>query len=177
MIGIMPRPFETLFETAPRRTMSAGEILFYNGDPCVQVFLVDTGRVTLHRHSPSGARLNLHSAEAGQVIAEASVYSTTYHCDGVADLDARIAALPKADFLARLDADPALARAWAANLAHMLQQARSRSEIRGLRTVSERLDAWLSGGGQMPPHGEGQRLAETLGVSREALYREMARRR
>jgi len=50
------------------------------------------------------------------------------------------------------------------------------SEIRALRTVSERLDAWLAGGRMLPPKGEWQDLAQILGVTREALYRELAQR-
>ena len=62
-------------------------------------------------------------------------------------------------------------------LAHAVQEARMKSEIRTLRTVAERLDAWLSAkDGGLPPKGQWQELASELGVSREALYRELARR-
>jgi hypothetical protein len=52
-----------------------------------------------------------------------------------------------------------------------------RSEIRTLRTVAERLDAWLGVIGTLPERGSWTALAAELGVSREALYREMRRRR
>ncbi|MGP6087193.1 Crp/Fnr family transcriptional regulator [Antarctobacter jejuensis] len=173
----MSGPFDPVFKDARQRGLATGETLFRGGDACTAMFLVRSGQVGLVRHSLSGAQLNLHSAGPGEIIAEASAYSETYHCDGVAEADSRLSVLPKPLFLSRLDADPALARAWATRLAQGLQQARLRTEIRGLRRVSDRLDAWLSAGGHVPAHGELQRLAEILGVSREALYREMARRR
>jgi hypothetical protein len=43
--------------------------------------------------------------------------------------------------------------------------------------VAERLDAWLGAEGGLPDRGRWQELAEELGVTREALYRELARRR
>lgn len=51
------------------------------------------------------------------------------------------------------------------------------STIRTLRIVAERLDAWFGEGHALPSKGEWQTLAFELGVSREALYRELARRR
>jgi CRP-like cAMP-binding protein len=52
-----------------------------------------------------------------------------------------------------------------------------RAEIRTLRTVAERLDAWLGEGNVLPDKGRHQDVAAELGVSREAFYRELARRR
>lgn len=74
--------------------------------------------------------------------------------------------------------EPALARAWCAMLAHELQATRARAALLGLRGVAERLDAWLvlTNGG-LPPKGERRGLADELGVTPEALYRELAKRR
>ena len=85
--------------------------------------------------------------------------------------------VPVVDFRARLTADPALAERWAAHLALAVQTARLCAEIRTLRTVAERLDAWLGEGRSLPAKGAWQDLAAELGVSREALYRELSRRR
>lgn len=63
------------------------------------------------------------------------------------------------------------------NLARTVQAARVRAEIRSLPKVAERLDAWLDEGHVLPTKGRWQDLAAELGVSREALYRELAQRR
>lgn len=70
-----------------------------------------------------------------------------------------------------------LADAWSAHLARSVQVARMRAEIRNLRTVAERVDAWQGEGRALPEKGRWQDLAAELGVTREALYRELARRR
>jgi len=111
------------------------------------------------------------------VLAEASAYSRSYHCDAIVTEDTSLQSVPVDRFRAALVAEPHLAEAWAAGLARELQRARTNAEIRNMRTVSERLDAWESGGRVMPPKGQWQALAEEIGVSREALYRELAKRR
>ncbi|WP_291828294.1 hypothetical protein [Bosea sp. (in: a-proteobacteria)] len=64
------------------------------------------------------------------------------------------------------------------HLAREVQTARLRAELLALRTVAERLDAWLDlDGGGIPPRGERLRLAAEFGVSPGALYREINRRR
>ena len=53
---------------------------------------------------------------------------------------------------------------------------RLRSEILGMKTVAERLDSWLAFN-PLPPKGQWAATADNIGVSPEALYRELARRR
>lgn len=157
--------------------MQKDEPLFLTGEPVRFMFLVTCGQVDLVRHTHEGARVLLVRAGVGQVLAEASGYSELYHCDGTAAESSKVRAIPVATFHAHLDSDPALARQWAERLAHGLQHARMTAAIRTLRTVGERLDAWLAEEKPLPPKGEWQTLAQSLGVTREALYREMAQRR
>jgi hypothetical protein len=46
-----------------------------------------------------------------------------------------------------------------------------------VRVLAPRLDTWLDWRGALPPKGDWLRLAAELGVSPEALYREIAKRR
>jgi CRP-like cAMP-binding protein len=139
--------------------------------------MVRSGRVHLQRHTTHGARMVLQNVGPGAVIAEASAYSDRYHCDAVATEESVVAVLPKARFLTALEDDPALAASWSAMLARSVQAARFRSEIRSLPKVADRLDAWLGEGNCLPESGRWQEVAGELGVTREALYRELSRRR
>jgi CRP-like cAMP-binding protein len=177
MIEIMPDPLDQFFADVGTRTLSAGEFLFHAGDPVQQVGLLRAGQVMLVRHGADGSRMILQRAEPGDLLAEASVWSDVYHCDAVVRSPAEVAMAPRSAFLAALARDPSLAEGWARRLARAVQAARLRAEIRGLRTVAERLDAWLGADSQLPDRGRWQELAEELGVTREALYRELARRR
>ncbi len=52
-----------------------------------------------------------------------------------------------------------------------------RSEIVALKTVAQRLDAWLTWHDAIPPKGECRALAFEIAVSPEALYRELGKRK
>lgn len=176
MIAIMSEPIAALFDGQPRRSLAAGAALFREGDPVREMALVCAGRVDLLRHTGAGMRLVLQLAGPGAVVAEASAYSAAYHCDAVAEVASTVAVMPVVLFREAVAAPPTAA-VWAAHLARAVQAARLRAEIRTLRTVAERLDAWAEAGGTIPGRGAWQGLAAELGVSREALYRELARRR
>ncbi len=180
MIAIMLEPLITQLHRLPggkERQLAAGGFLFHQGDCVEALFAVQAGEIRLVRHQTDGSSLTLQRAHAGSILAEASLYSEYYHCHAIAPQPARVYALPKETVLARLRSDGEFARHWQGYLARAVQQARLRSELLALKTVAARLDGWLSWqGGALPPKGEWKTLAEQLGVSPEALYREIARR-
>ncbi len=174
----MQRAVIRIFDGALERVLEPGETLFRTGDMVGHMVIVRTGVVLLERVTRRGGRIVLQQAHAGTVVSEASAYGVQYHCDAVATGEgARVALLPLGEFHHRLERDAESMRAWAAGLAQTVQAARLRAELRSLRTVSDRLDAWLGAQRGLPPRGAWQGLAAELGVSREALYRELARRR
>lgn len=177
MIKIMSAILSTLFQQSRTNDLCAGETVFRNGEPVERVYLVIAGRVHLQRHTPNGVHLTLQDARPNAVLAEASVFSEKYHCDAVVVESARLATLPRAEFLSALRGDSDMALAWSAMLARSVQAARVRSEIRSLPTVAERLNAWFGEGNRLPHRGHWQEVAAEIGVTREALYRELARRR
>lgn len=180
MIAIMLETLISQLQAIPNgkeRHLAAGTFLFHQGDEVETLFLVLAGEIRLVRHQPDGGSITLQRAKAGGILAEASLYSRRYHCHAVAQQAARVYALPRQAVFAQLQAGGMFAQNWAAYLAREVQQARFRSELLSLKTVAARLDAWLNWcGGGLPSKGEWKTLAEQLGVSPEALYREMARR-
>lgn len=173
----MHEAISDLFDDAHILTLPADQHVFHAGDQVQSMHLIIKGRAELFRHSTIGSKLVLNIAEQNDVVAEASAYSETYHCDCIAKSDVTMRKLDAKTFVARLHNSPSLSALWGAKLAHELQSARALSQVRSLKTVRMRLDAWQSLGNKVPAHGEIQDLAHVLGVSREALYRELARRR
>lgn len=177
MIKIMLQTLACLFRQVPEPELLAGSTVFLTGQRVQRLYLVLEGRVELQRHTAHGTTLVLQNAGPGSILAEASAYSTHYHCDARVVQTARLAVVTKSAFLAALDQNPALARAWSCMLANSVQAARLRAEIRSLPTVASRLDAWLEQDNQLPEKGHWQTLAAQLSVTPAALYRELAKRR
>ncbi len=164
---------------ARRRTLPAGGYLFHQGDPAAAVFVVERGRLALVRHAGDGSRVVLHMARAGDSFAEAALFASAYHCDGLAETAAEVAALDKPAVLEALARDPELAMAMLGRLARQVQTLRTRLELRNIRSASERVWQMLliAGGGTGTTVTFDQPLkdlAAEIGLTHEAFYRALA---
>ena len=163
-----------------RHRFGRGSAVFRQGDPVSAVFLVETGRVRLTRVLADGMSLILHVAEAGHSFAEASLSAIQYHCDATAELDSIVLALPKPDLLAALAADPTECLALTLALAAQVRDLRAWLELRNVRSATERVLAWLRlhASGNPPTvvlRRSWTQIAGELGLTREAIYRSLAR--
>ena len=159
------------------RVLPPGAFLFHQGEAVTAMFLVTKGEVQLTRHQRLGQAIVLQQAKPGDILAEASAFAATYHCDGIAHSKTTVRGMAKGDFLKLFRENANFAQAWAAQLAREVQTTRLRSEILSLKTVTARLDAWLNWHGPLPEKGEWIHIARQIAVSPEALYREIAKRR
>ncbi len=158
--------------------LPSGGVLFRAGDAVTRMFEVVAGEVVLERVSETGARLILQRASAGCVVAEPSLFAEHYHCDAVAAEPTTVRAAPAAAIRKLLERDGATLARLAHHLAREVQIARQRAEILALSRLAHRLDAWLMmNQGALPPRGRWLAIAAELGVTPEALYRELAKRR
>lgn len=165
-------------ENKNHRYLSPGSLLFHRGDEVCNIFAIVKGVVELVRPQVDGNQIVLQRATPQSILAEASVYSSTYHCDAKAQTESVVAAVSKQVFLRELQSDQRLAQCWSLHLAREVQAARYRSEVLTLKTVARRLDAWLDWNDHvLPPKGQRKNIAEQIGVSPEALYRELAKRK
>lgn len=179
MIPIMSFTENDLFAglASQKRRFEPGQHLFHRGDPVQSLFRVVEGEVQLVRHQEAGNVIVLQRAKPGDVVAEASVFAGTYHCDAIAHTETTVLSVSRDAFLNHFHQNPEFAAAWAARLAREVQLMRLQNEILSLKTVRERLRAWQAWHGDLPPKGEWVHIARQIGVSPEALYREMAKRR
>lgn len=176
MISIMSKWLE-IFKGARSRKLSKGAAVFRQLDPVQSMYLVRSGAVALERPMADGVPLTLHTAIANMALAEASLFAEAYHCDAVVRSSyAEVASLPRIAFLDAIQRSPDAALSLIETHAKEVQAQRARIEILRLRRVAERLDAWLDFHGE-PPKGEWISVADQIGVSPPALYRELARRR
>lgn len=157
--------------------LDAGQTLFLRGDPVRSMHAVREGRIHLIRHQPGGEALVLQRAAAPAILAEASLYFSRYHCAAAAETAATLWIVPIATLRQALTRDTKLAASWAVHLAHEVQQARLHAEILSMRTVRARLDAWMAWHGGLPARGLWLGIARDIGVTPEALYREIGKLR
>jgi CRP-like cAMP-binding protein len=179
MITIMFDAIEVLWDAeAGRRTLAAGEVLFRAGDPVRLLYRIEAGAMTLVRPLPHGADLVIQRARRGAILAEASLFAVTYHCDAVASGPTQLRGVSVERITRALERDQRLAQAFTRYLALEVQTARARAEVTSLKTVRARLEAWLAlNGGELPPRGKWRDVAAEIGVTPEALYRELSARR
>ena len=108
------------------------------------MFLVETRQVRLVQEVlADGTPLVLHVAATGDSFAEAFLSAANYHCDAIAETNAVVLALPKADLLSALAADPAKCLALALALAAQVRDLRAKLELRNIRSATARVLAWL----------------------------------
>jgi CRP/FNR family transcriptional regulator, dissimilatory nitrate respiration regulator len=159
------------------RTFEPGQFLFHRDDIVSFMFWVTAGSAHLLRRSEYGNELILQRASAGSILAEASLFSTHYHCDAVAASKIVVRQISKPAMQQLFYKDRDFAKTWSMHLAAEVRKARLRAEILSFKTVAEKLDAWIADRGQLPEKGSWRALAHEIGVSPEALYREMAKRK
>ena len=175
MIPIMSA-LHSLFDDARERTIEPGGVLFRRADAVRLMFLVRVGTVALERPLADGTALTLHRASEGAIVAEASLFAEKYHCDAIAKDQTVVAWMQREVLLKSLADQPDAALTLIKAQSHELQSQRSRVEILRMHRVADRLDAWLALNGKPTP-GQWKSVADEIGVSAPALYRELAERR
>jgi len=161
------------------RKLKSGEALFRLGDKATGFYEIIAGRVRMSRVDRSGREVILFVAGPGETIAEASLFSPSYHCDAIASTDAVVRMYPKPAMLLAFDKDAKSAQAFTATLARQVMNLRTRIEQRNIRSARERVRHFLSlnadaGGRSVDIPGTWKDLAAELGLTHEALYRTLA---
>ncbi len=161
------------------RKLKSGEALFRLGDKSTGFFEVIAGRVRLARVDRSGHEVILYVAGPGETIAEASLFSSSYHSDAIASTNAVVRIFPKQAVLAAFEKDAKAAQAFTATLARQVMNLRTRIEQRNIRSARERVRHFLklnagADGRTLALRGTLKDLAAELGLSHEALYRTLA---
>ena len=180
MIVIMSQSIERHLRSLRSRQQhfESGRPLFYRGDAVTRMYFVLTGSVLLVRHQDDGSALILQRAGPRSILAEASLYSVLTIATPLHPPRPILGCMRKLISRRRSRKVPEFSNVWSNYLAQELQRSRLRSEILSLKTVAARLDAWIAwNGGNAPEKGEWKLLAGEIGVSPEALYRELAKRR
>ncbi len=166
----------TIREAGIARRVAAGQALFRRGERVIGLYEVIEGRFRLTRPNVDGSEIVLYVAEAGETIAEASLFSPKYHCDAIAVTDAMIRMYPKGTMFAEFQRSPEVAKKYMATLAGEVMNLRTRLEQRNIRSARDRVRHYLAvnagpDGRTVQLRGTVKELAAELGLTHEAVYR------
>jgi CRP-like cAMP-binding protein len=160
------------------RRLAAGAMLFRQGQPPRAMHVVLDGEIRLLRSTRYGADIILQRTTSG-FVAEASLDQSAYHCDARAALNSNVLVIPIPAFRAALD-DIGFRTAWIRELARELRRLRAVAERLSLKTSRERIRHFLETegvNGALTLAQTRKAWAAELGITHEALYRELARMR
>lgn len=183
MIAIMSSILSDLSAALPAasrvpRRVAPGATLFRQGERPLSLYLLREGRVDLMRWTADGTAVRLHSARPGETVAEASLFSDSYHCDAIARSASLVVAFELEAVRRACEGDPALAFALMRHLALSLRDARRIIELRSVTPLTRRLRARLSdladAGGALPAGLRMKDVAAEIGATPEATYRALA---
>ncbi|QEZ43137.1 Crp/Fnr family transcriptional regulator [Cupriavidus oxalaticus] len=169
---------DALRESARLRRYDADTYVFNRGQRVESVYQVQTGQVLLRRDGADGESLTLQTAAPGDFVAEASLFSSHYHCDAFCGRASELLAFPARTLLACLQGDPSFAVEWVRLLSRQLMRSRAREERLTLRSPRDRILHCLQlehdAHGRFTPPGTLMQWAGTLGIAHETLYRALA---
>lgn len=162
-----------------RHAFALGEPVFHVGDRVNRVFYVSEGAVRLLRPLESGERAVMQVASSGDWLAEASLFSTRYHCEALCIQRSVLMSVSKPELMKRLASDGVQALALAQWMSMRLRELRQLHEIVRVRGAKERVMRWLQwkaegNSGRFMLESTWSEVAEELALTREALYRTLA---
>jgi len=158
-----------------QQLVPAGSMLFRRGEKPDRMFWALEGELRLVRTTAGGEGVVLQRCRSG-LLAEGSLFSERYHCDGMAAVDTTLIAIARTRFLAAFS-DPEFARAYAQWLSGTIRELRSNCERLSLRRAPSRIEHYLEEHGCFDcGRGQGslKDWAIQLGLTHESLYRTLA---
>ncbi len=168
-----PSPFDLIPRQYVRAfRMPKSQYLFHQGKPPAEMFYLLHGSASLLRHTPCGQVVPIHRASASEMIAEASMFSGTYHCDCKLEQDSHILGFRKSAVLELLDTQPKFSAQLVKRLAIQIQRYRRQLELRSIQSAQERVLAGLSDGWF---NATVIAFASDMGLSPEATYRALSK--
>jgi CRP/FNR family transcriptional regulator, dissimilatory nitrate respiration regulator len=168
---------DSLLELGVLTEHNSGAILGRAGSIPRFMHVVLTGQAQLTRPSADGGTAILQRVRSG-FLAEASLTSKRYHCDLVCIEPTSIVQFPVKDFRESLLSDPRFQIAWIEHLCGELKKSRSQCERLSLRGARARILHYVRSEDlrSLKELKQSKKAwAAELGLSHEALYRELAK--
>jgi CRP/FNR family transcriptional regulator, dissimilatory nitrate respiration regulator len=126
------------------RELASEQTLFWQGDSASALFIVETGRLKIARHTAEGRSITLQIARSGDSLAESALFSDFYSYGAVAEIASRVIVYPKQPLLQALQEHPSLAEDLMTRLAGKNSSLVMQLELRDIRAAHRRVLQYLS---------------------------------
>jgi CRP-like cAMP-binding protein len=172
-------PVDMLDEIAAQMKLCAygrGDVLFWEGDPCTGLHIVEQGSAKIYRLSPQGRQYIVRVLQEGDTFAEVPAFDGGMHPVNVEALEACSVWVIEGELLRRLVlTHPQFAQKVLANFGQMLRGMVHKVSEMAFYQVTHRLARLIN---ELPqtspsPHWTQEQLAARLGTVREVVARSL----
>ncbi|MGA8155732.1 MAG: Crp/Fnr family transcriptional regulator [Rhodoplanes sp.] len=175
--GLGAEAIGSLARLCQTRRLPAGQTLFVKGDPGDALYGVRRGQIRIETGTSAGERLTIEVFGAGDLFGEIAVLDgRPRSADAIAQEDAELFVLPRADFLKTLEGDGRLAIRIIELLCARLRSTNDRTEEMMFLPLSvrlaRRLDTLVQDFGAEVQITQDE-LAGLVGVTRESVNRQL----
>lgn len=165
----LPGPFDRIELIHTKRiAIPSGGTLFFQGDATRGLFYLCAGAIDLKRVTSIGHNIIVHRAYAGEMFAEASLFTNQYHCTATATKDCEVVEFRRNVVIALLQNDLEFSRDVVSKFAMQIQESRRRIELLSIRSADERILTAINSGLLVD---DISKLADLLGLAQETVYR------
>lgn len=167
---------ESLRCVADEANLVPGSIIARVGNRPKRMYFVCEGELRLRRTSANGTEVVLQRCTSG-FVAEASLESSSYHCDIAVIENSQVITFPIQAFRDALRDDVSFGRFWMVRIAREVRTLRAQCERLALRTASERVQHYIECeglDGRLELRQTRKAWAAELGLTHEALYRTLS---
>jgi CRP/FNR family transcriptional regulator len=180
--GLTEAEMQALAQRAVERRYTAGEMLFWEGEPCAGVFLIVQGSVKIFKTSPGGREMMLALEPAPSTVAELPLFDGGPYPASVRAAEPSVTLfINKSDFQQVCRQFPDVALKVLAVVGRRLRHLVGLVESMTFGSVTQRLARLLTEAAQQAGADEfdlpvtHQELASRLGTVREVVSRNLAR--
>ncbi len=123
-------------------SLIAGQLLIQQGESAQAIYFVESGRIRLVSFTEEQI-ITHYFVEAGESFAETVLFSETYSCTAIAEVDSRVSVVPKQLFLESLHTSSELTEVYIRQLIQRFLSLKTLLELRSIRSARERIMRYL----------------------------------
>lgn len=179
IINMTQTILEDIFARLKTQSLSidVGDKIFKQGESVSNIYYIKTGKIQLIRNTIDGTPVILHIGHQGETIAEASLFSSTYHCSAVAYSASNVLSVKKLELLNFLENNPEAMMGLLAVFSRQVRDLRALNEIKNIRSAKERILSFIKYNAnenkEMSFRTSLKGIAHEIGLAHETFYREL----